>query len=355
VSVVVAMSGGVDSSVAAALLHEAGHHVIGVTLQLSGQAPAQGRARSCCAGRDVLDARQVAEQIGIAHYVIDAEQRFRDSVVQDFADSYARGETPVPCVRCNQGVKFTDLLGLARSLGAEALATGHYVRRVEGADGPELHQPLDLDRDQSWFMFATTPSQLAFTRFPLGELASKARVRDEARRLGLTVAEKADSQDICFVPDRRYAEAVGRLRPEALEQGEIVSASGAVLGRHDGIARYTVGQASRLNLPQSSGERPVVIGIEAASRRIVVGSRDAGSRRLRLREVNWLGRPGTSRVTCQVRLRARDEMRDAVVRLDGDTAEVELDVATLAAPGQGCVFYEGSRILGGGFICRQAA
>ncbi len=352
-TIVVAMSGGVDSSVAAALLHEAGHEVIGVTLQLSDHAPAVGRARSCCAGRDALDARQVAEHLGIAHYVIDGEQRFHDSVVQDFADSYARGETPVPCVRCNQGVKFTDLLGLARMMGAEALATGHYVRRVDGADGPELHRPLDRQRDQSWFLFATTASQLAFTRFPLGDFATKRSVRDEARRLGLAVADKADSQDICFVPDRRYAEAVGRLRPDALAPGDIVSTSGAVMGRHDGIGRYTIGQARGLKLDRPVDGRPVVVGIEPSTRRIIIGSRNGGSRRLRLREVNWLGRPGTARVRCQVRLRARDEMRDAVVHLDGGAAEVELDAATLAAPGQGCVFYDGDRVLGGGFICRQ--
>ncbi len=351
-TVVVAMSGGVDSSVAAAMLHEAGHIVIGVTLQLSQQAPATGRARGCCASRDVLDARHVAAHLGIAHYVIDAEQRFQDSVIQDFADSYARGETPVPCVRCNQGVKFTDLLDLARALGAEALATGHYVRRIEGEDGPELHQPRDLDRDQSWFLFATTTKQLAFTRFPLGELDSKQAVRERARRLGLATADKRDSQDICFVPDGRHAEAAGRLRPEVLEPGDIVSDSGVVLGRHAGIGRYTVGQARRLGVGLQSGERQVVTRIEPETRRITVGTRNSGSRRLRLREVNWLGRPGTAQIACQVRLRARDTMRHAVVHLDGSTAEVELDVAALAAPGQACVLYDGTRILGGGFICR---
>ncbi len=347
------MSGGVDSSVVAGLLHEAGEHVIGVTLQLSNKAPAaSSRARSCCATRDAQDARAVADRLGIAHYVIDAEQRFQQTVIETFAQSYASGETPVPCIRCNQGVKFIDLLGIARSLGATALATGHYVRRVEGEHGAELHRPIDLDRDQSWFLFATTLTQLAFTQFPLGELNSKAAVRDQARRLGLDVAEKADSQDICFVPDRHHAALVGQLRPDAVMAGDVVSTTGEVLGRHAGIARFTVGQSRGLGLPGAHGERPVVIAIEPETRRIVVGQRSNGIRRLRLREVNWLGRSEASSFRCRVRLRARDVMREAAVELHGDAAEVVLDEAALPAPGQACVFYEGTRVLGGGFIER---
>ncbi len=354
-TVVVAMSGGVDSSVVAGLLHEAGEHVIGVTLQLSAAAPAaRGRARSCCASQDAQDARSVADRLGIAHYVIDAEQRFRQTVIDPFIASYASGETPVPCIRCNQGVKFTDLLGIARSLGATALATGHYVRRVDGADGAELHRPTDLDRDQSWFLFATTAAQLAFTRFPLGEFGSKSAVREQARRLGLAVAEKTDSQDICFVPDRRHADMVGAARPEAVLAGEVMSTTGEVLGRHAGIARFTVGQSRGLGLSRGIGERPIVVGIEAGSRRVVVGQRSESQvRRLRLREVNWLGTPGTARFRGHVRLRARDVMRGAIVELEGERAEVMLDEAALPAPGQACVFYKGSRVLGGGFIAAE--
>ena len=232
--IVAAMSGGVDSSVAAALLHEAGHEVIGATLQLYDQGAAAKKRGACCAGQDIHDARDVADRIGIPHYVIDAEARFRSSVIEAFADSYAAGETPVPCIRCNQGVKFTDLMALSRELGADALATGHYVRRVEGAGGPELHRPADLARDQSWFLFATTRAQLARLRFPLGGFADKAAVRAEAERLGLAVAAKPDSQDLCFVPDGRYDALVAALRPDAAEPGEIVGADGRVLGRHGG-------------------------------------------------------------------------------------------------------------------------
>src|SRR5579862_8902892 len=244
--ILVAMSGGVDSSAVAGLLHEAGHEVVGVTLQLYDQGAASGRKGACCAGQDIHDARRVADRLGIAHYVIDAEARFADAVIADFADSYASGETPVPCVRCNQTVKFNDLTALARGLGAERLATGHYVRRIDGPSGPELYRAVDLARDQSWFLFATTRDQLGFALFPLGEKADKGAVRTEAERLGLPVAAKPDSQDICFVPSGSYAEIVGRLRPDALEPGEIVTADGTVVGSHDGIARYTVGQSKRL-------------------------------------------------------------------------------------------------------------
>ena len=349
--IVAAMSGGVDSSVVAGLLAEAGHEVLGVTLQLYDTGAASGRRGACCAGQDIHDARDVADRLGIAHYVIDREARFRASVIQNFADSYASGETPVPCVRCNMGVKFTDLLGLAWDLGAEALATGHYVRRVEGAAGAELHRARDPARDQSWFLFATTREQLAFTRFPLGDMPDKAAVRAEAARLGLAVAEKPDSQDLCFVPDGRYAGLVAALRPDAAAPGEIVARDGRVLGRPAGIAGFTVGQGKGLGAAShDGGERQAVLSVDAGARRIVVGPRDAGVRVLRLREVNWLVAPGALR--CTVKLRAREAPHGAEVRPDGDGAVVTLDAPALASPGQACVLYDGSRVLGGGFITR---
>jgi tRNA-specific 2-thiouridylase len=352
--VLVAMSGGVDSSVVAGLLHEAGHEVIGVTLQLYDHGAASGRKGACCAGQDIHDARRVADRLGIAHYVIDAEARFAAAVMEEFAASYATGLTPVPCVRCNQSVKFADLTALARELGAERLATGHYVRRLDGPGGAELHRAADAARDQSWFLFATTRAQLDACLFPLGEMADKAAVRAEAGRLGLAVAAKPDSQDICFVPAGSYAETVGRLRPEALEPGEIVDAEGRVRGRHDGIARYTVGQGKRLGTASVlAGERQVVTRLDPASRRIVIGPRGAaGERRVRLGETNWLIDPPAAPLRCTVKLRAREEPQPATLLPGGE--EVLLDAPALAAPGQACVAYDGSRVLGGGFI-RAAA
>ena len=353
--VVVAMSGGVDSSVAAGLLCEAGHEVIGVTLQLYDHGQVAARRGACCAGQDIHDARNVADQLGIPHYVIDAEARFRAAVIDDFAASYAAGETPVPCVRCNQGPKFTDLLGMARELGAGALATGHYVRRVHGRDGAELHQATDAHRDQSWFLFATTRAQLEFCRFPLGEMEDKAATRAVASRLGLAVAAKPDSQDICFVPDGHYAELVGSLRPDAVQPGDIVDTGGRVLGVHRGIGRYTVGQAKGLgSRPGPTADR-VVVALDPATRRVVVGPRSSGTHTLHLRDMNWLLTPPPEGLRCTVKLRARDEMRPALVRPVGDGAAVVLDSPALPAPGQGCVLYDGARVLGGGFIMREAA
>jgi tRNA-uridine 2-sulfurtransferase len=360
--VVVAMSGGVDSSVVAGLLSEQGHEVIGVTLQLYDHGAAARRRGACCAGEDIHDAKRVADRLGIAHYVIDAEARFRATVMEDFAAGYAAGETPVPCIRCNQSLKFGDLIDMARDLGAEAMATGHYVRRVEGADGPELHKAADTARDQSWFLFATTRDQLAYSLFPLGDMPDKAAVRAEAARLGLPVAVKPDSQDICFVPEGRYTDIVQKLRPEAMAPGEIVDDEGRVLGRHEGVARYTVGQAKRLGLPRSEGvAAPVVTRLDPARRRVVVGPRSAGTRLVRLRAVNWLvdaPDPGLRApgLRVMVKLRARAEPAGALVRpLPGAAAEVLLDEAALPAPGQACVFYRGDRILGGGFIERPVA
>ena len=356
--IVAAMSGGVDSSVVAGLLHEAGHEVIGVTLQLYDHGAASARRGACCAGQDIHDARRVADHLGIPHYVIDAEARFRVGVIQDFADSYAAGQTPVPCVRCNQTVKFTDLLGLARDLGAEAMATGHYVRRVDGPDGPELHRAADPARDQSWFLFATTRDQLAFTRFPLGDMPNKGVVRAHAQRLGLEVAEKPDSQDICFVPSGRYADAVAALRPDAAEPGEIVTRDGRVLGSHRGVGQYTVGQGRGLGVASwDGGERQAVLALDARRRRVVVGPRGDGVREMRLREVNWLLPPPAEPMACEVKLRAREAPHPARVRAVAGRAEyppagaeVVLDDPALPAPGQACVFYRGERVLGGGFI-----
>ncbi len=350
------MSGGVDSSVVAGLLHEAGHDVLGVTLQLYDHGAAASRKGACCAGQDIHDARDVADRLGIPHYVIDAEARFRDAVINDFAGSYAAGETPVPCVRCNQGPKFTDLLGMARDLGAGALATGHYVRRVEGPDGAELHRAADPQRDQSWFLFATTRAQLEFCRFPLGDMPDKTATRQMAARLGLAVADKPDSQDICFVPNGSYADLVAKLRPDAAEPGDIVAQDGSVLGRHQGVGRYTVGQAKRLGTVNAAGgEGQVVVRLEPGTRRVVVGPRTAGTKRLTLREMNWLIDPADAGVSCHVKLRARDGLRAArVVPVADGGAVVELEEQALPAPGQGCVLYAGERVLGGGFISRAA-
>jgi tRNA-specific 2-thiouridylase len=345
--IVVAMSGGVDSSVVAGLMAREGHEVIGVTLQLYDHGAAIGRKGACCAGADIHDARRVADRLGIAHYVIDAETRFRDSVIAAFADSYAAGQTPVPCIACNQHLKFGDLLTMARDLGADALATGHYVRRVDGPAGAELHKAADEARDQSWFLFATTRDQLEFCRFPLGGYASKAEVRQLAAEMGLIVAEKPDSQDICFVPSGSYANIVETFRPDALEAGDIVAEDGAVLGRHEGIARYTVGQAKRLgNAAVRDGAPQMVTRIEPATRRIIVGSRTATRQSIRLRDVNWLIDPPAAGLRAHVKLRARDRLHPATIMAD----TVTLDEPALAAPGQAAVFYEGARVLGGGFI-----
>jgi tRNA-specific 2-thiouridylase len=364
VRVVVAMSGGVDSSVVAGLLHQAGHEVIGVTLQLYDHGAATGRKGACCAGQDIHDARRVADRLGISHYVIDAEARFARAVIAEFADSYANGETPVPCIRCNQTVKFADLSALALDLGAERLATGHYVRRIDGPDGAELHRAADPARDQSWFLFATTRRQLDMCLFPLGGMQDKRAVRDLAQHLGLGVAAKPDSQDICFVPSGAYTDVVTKIRPDALEPGQIVTTDGQVVGSHDGIARYTVGQGKRLGAAAMlDGQRQVVVAAEPGRRRIVVGPRGTGTRTVALRDVNWLiPAPGSAglpvsppAIRCAVKLRAHEDPGPATVRTTSDgVTTVTLDDPALPAPGQACVFYLEDRVLGGGIITRSA-
>ncbi|WP_072573086.1 tRNA 2-thiouridine(34) synthase MnmA [Granulibacter bethesdensis] len=354
--VLVAMSGGVDSSVVAGLLQEAGHEVIGVTLQLYDHGAAAKRKGACCAGQDIYDARRVADRLGFPHYVIDAEERFRNAVMADFADAYAAGETPVPCIRCNQTVKFADLTTLMRDLGAERLATGHYVRRIDGPDGAELHRAVDLSRDQSWFLFATTRDQLDVSLFPLGGMESKDDVRAHAERLGLAVARKPDSQDICFVPAGTYADVVARFRPDALEPGEIVDRDGHVLGQHEGVGRYTIGQAKRLgNAAMIGGVRHVVVSLDAGSRRVVVGPAGTAQRRIVLSEVNWLMTPPVAPISCMVKLRARETPHPATVRVIESGVEVILETEALPAPGQACVFYDGDRVLGGGFIRKSVS
>ena len=355
--VVVAMSGGVDSSVTAALLESEGYEVVGITLQLYDHGAATGRKGACCAGQDIHDAARVAEVLGIPHYVLDYESRFRTDVIGDFVDSYARGETPIPCIRCNERVKFRDLLGIARDLGAAALATGHYARRIAGEAGPELHRAVDPARDQSYFLFATTREQLEFLRFPLGAL-TKDETRALAERFALPVAAKPDSQDICFVPSGDYASLVERLKPGAAEPGEIVDLAGRVLGRHGGVIHFTVGQRKGLGV---AGPEPLfVLRLEPEQRRVVVGPRAAlAAVRVPLAGINWLGGdfPGANEIRAEVKLRSAQRPVAASVTLDGRGAgEAILDEPVAGvAPGQACVFYRGSRLLGGGWIQRAAA
>ena len=361
--VVVAMSGGVDSSVAAALLAQAGYDVVGITLQLYESGATTARKGACCAGADIHDARRVAEQIGIPHYVLDYESRFREAVVDRFVDSYAAGETPIPCVECNKSVKFTDLLRTADELGAACLATGHYVVSRAGPNGRTLHRAADPDRDQSYFLYATTPAQLERLRFPLGHLP-KSETRRIAAGLGLAVADKPDSQDICFVPNGRYQDVVRRLRPDAARPGDIVHLDGRVLGRHPGVVGFTVGQRRGLGI--ASAEPLYVVSIDAPRARVVVGPRAAlGVTRMTLREVNWLGDgaletlPETG-LPIAVKTRSTRPPAPALLAHGPDGVAVALHGAEEGvAPGQACVFYDGeagdARVLGGGVICRPAS
>ena len=360
--VVAAMSGGVDSSVVAAMLADEGYDVVGITLQLYDHGAAIEKKGACCAGQDIHDARNVADQVGIPHYVLDYESRFKEQVMEDFADTYMAGSTPIPCIRCNQTVKFKDLLATAKELGADCLATGHYIRRTDGPDGSELHRAEDASRDQSYFLFATTREQLDYLRFPLGGLP-KTRVRELAEKYNLPVASKPDSQDICFVPQGSYADVVKKLRPAAGRGGEIVHLDGRVLGKHDGVIHYTIGQ--RRGLGVATGEPLFVVKIDAATRRVIVGPREALlTAGLTMEELNWLG-DGSLQEACDMglpvlaRVRSTREPLPAHLGWAGGQPAVFFDIPEEGvAKGQACVLYDfssKSRVLGGGFIASTIA
>jgi tRNA-specific 2-thiouridylase len=382
--VVAAMSGGVDSSVVAAMLAREGYDVVGVTLQLYDHGAAVNKPGACCAGQDIHDARRVADAVGFPHYVLDYESRFRHAVMEDFADTYLAGATPIPCVRCNQSVKFKDLKRVAEDLGADCLATGHYVQRIEGEAGPELHRAADASRDQTYFLFATTREQLAFLRFPLGGLP-KSRVRELAAELGLRVAEKPDSQDICFVPQGKYQAVVEKLRPGAISPGEIVHVDGRVMGQHNGVINFTVGQRRGLGL--ATGEPLFVVKLDAANKRVIVGPREAlGVTRIVLKDVNWIGEgqtpPDGRDILVRVRstrppvpaklygapapspatTAGRTTLISTVSRASNDAGEAPALQVMLetpeegVAPGQAAVFYDtnSTRVLGGGWIKETA-
>ncbi|MFK7944807.1 MAG: tRNA 2-thiouridine(34) synthase MnmA [Paracoccaceae bacterium] len=359
--VVVAMSGGVDSSVVAAMLARDGYDVVGITLQLYDHGAALAKKGACCAGRDIHDARRVAEEMGFPHYVLDYESKFREAVMDEFADQYLAGATPIPCVRCNERVKFRDLLQTAKELDADCLATGHYIQRFEGPAGAEMHRAADPARDQSYFLFSTTQEQLDFLRFPLGHLKTKAETRAMASEFGLAVADKPDSQDICFVPNGSYAAVIEKLRPGAAEPGDIVHLDGRVLGEHKGIIHYTIGQ--RRGIGVGGGEPLYVLKLDPDARHVIVGPREAlATRTVPVETVNWIG-GGEFRSDivdggaheALVKVRSTRPPVAARVRPTATGAEVELATAEEGvAPGQACVFYapEGSRVLGGGWIAR---
>lgn len=352
--IVVAMSGGVDSSAVAAMLHEEGYQVIGITLQLYDHGAAVGKKGACCAGQDIQDARCVAEKLGIPHYVLNYEDRFKQSVMDDFVETYLAGQTPIPCVKCNQSVKFRDLLATARDLGADAMATGHYVQRMVQNGKAELHRGADPDKDQSYFLFATTQEQLDFLRFPLGGM-HKADTRALAQKYGLAVAEKPDSQDICFVPTGGYAKVIEKLRPDAAEPGDILHLDGTHLGRHEGIIHYTVGQRKGLGI---AAEAPLyVIKLDADKKRVIVGPKEALSRQsFTIRDVNWLDAGDMSGRPLYVKMRSMQALMEATAHETGEgKATITLHTPYEGiAPGQACVMYDGQRVLGGGWIAPHA-
>lgn len=352
--VMVAMSGGVDSSVAAAMLHKQGYEVIGVTMQLYDHGMALEKKGACCAGKDIYDAKRVADQMGFAHYVLNYESVFKEEVIDDFVDSYLKGETPIPCVKCNQSVKFRDLFKMAKDLEADALVTGHYVQRIEGKNGTELHKAHDNTKDQSYFLFATTQEQLDYVHFPLGHLR-KEETRKLAEELGLEVADKPDSQDICFVPNGSYSSVIEKLRPGALDAGDIVHVSGEVLGRHEGIINYTLGQRRGLGIAWP--DPLYVVRLDPENHRVIVGPEEAlGNTSFRIRDINWLGQGAlpAEGIEVMVKLRSTHEGAVATVKpINDNEAEVFLPVAQRAiTPGQACVMYEGNRVLGGGWVVR---
>ncbi len=364
-TIVVAMSGGVDSSVTAALLHEAGFKVIGITLNLYDYGQVTQKKGACCAGQDVYDATVVAEKLGFPHYVLDYETLFKESVMDDFVESYLRGETPIPCIRCNQKVKFRDLFQAAKDLGAQALATGHYVRRRLEKDTAQLHQAISPEKDQSYFLFTTTQDQLDFIRFPLGHL-TKEETRHHAHRFGLEVADKPDSQDICFVPNGNYASAIERLRPGSLEKGDICDLQGNVLGHHEGIINFTIGQRKGLNLSaissqtQTTSQEPLyVIALNHISHTVIVGPKEAlANSHIFVKELNWLATDIPNKdeeLPCTVKIRSSQKPLSGKLTRNAmeNTGIVELDAPEYGvAPGQACVFYQGTRVLGGGWITK---
>jgi tRNA-specific 2-thiouridylase len=354
--VVVAMSGGVDSSCVAAMLHAQGYEVIGITLQLYDFGVAVGKKGACCAGQDISDARKVCDTLGVPHYVLNYESKFKESVIDDFVETYLEGETPIPCVRCNQTVKFKDLLKTAHELGADCMATGHYVQRVDADGRAQLHRGADGDKDQSYFLFATTQEQLDFLRFPLGGM-HKDETRSLAQQYGLAVADKPDSQDICFVPNGDYASVIRKIRPDAADPGEIMHIDGTVMGEHAGIINYTVGQRKGLRI--GGTEAPLyVIKLDAAKKRVIVGPREALARtRFTIKDVNWLETAAALSQRDELYVKVRSAQPPIPARItpaNDNGAHVELLQAYAGiAPGQACVFYDKNRVLGGGWIARQ--